>query len=74
MSKHITSKQIIKLIGSDHLELHRAIGYSYWYFRYDHKERDLFVIESVYTSRLKDMTIDQWVQLGKDFISRMEST
>ena len=71
MTNATNTKQIIKLIGSDKLELVK--GHGYWYFIYDDLEaKNLYSTESVYTMYLNSCSVDYWVNVGKDFVSRME--
>ena len=65
------ARQIINLIGSDKLELVRGSGY--WYFVYDDLLKpNRYDTQSVYTMYLRDLSIDQWVEIGKDFVKHME--
>lgn len=71
-SKATNSKQIIKLIGSDKLELVKGEGY--WYFIYDDIDaKNLYDTESVYTMYLNSMSIEIWVEIGQKFVARMEN-
>lgn len=70
-SKAKSSKQIIKLIGCSHLSLVRCVGEAYWYFVFDLPEHNIYETESVYTPRLNDMTVDQWVDIGKSFVDEV---
>ena len=65
----ITTKAILKAIDSPYLTLHKGDGY-YYFIYYD---LILWDTHSVYTNALNHLTLEQWVQDGKDFISRMEA-
>jgi hypothetical protein len=54
----IITKQIIKAIGSKHLELTKNAGDGYWYFIYDDKAGK-FDTYSIYTMYLNDMSVDR---------------
>ena len=69
MDKATNVKQIIKAIGCDKLELVRVVGHAYWYFCY--YDVDIYETESVYVPRLNRMTVDQWVEIGKDFVAKV---
>lgn len=68
-----TTKQIIKKIGSDKLELTKNAGDGYWYFIYDNKAAGKFDTLSIYVMYLNDMSIERWVEEGKDFVAKMEN-
>lgn len=68
-----SSKEILKIIGCDNLSLVYCTGEAYWYFVYDDIKNNKFETESVYTPRLKDMTVEQWVAVGKDFVNKIEN-
>jgi hypothetical protein len=67
-----STKQVIKAIGSDKLELVRGRGY--WYFIYDDVAKGLYDTKSVYVMHLRDMDFDQWVSDGREFVAKMERT
>jgi len=71
MTKINSTKHIIQLIDSDKLKLVNGVGY--WYFIYDDVKNNIFETSIVQTMCLKDMTIDQWVKLGKEFVSHVET-
>lgn len=72
-AKATSSKQIIKLIGSDKLELIKGDGY--WYFIYDDFIlNNRFDTHSVYVMYLNSMPVEDWVYVGKEFVRGMEST
>jgi hypothetical protein len=64
----ITIKTILKRIDSPCLTLQKGDGY--YYFVYD--SGDLWDTHSVYTNALNHMSLEQWVEDGKDFINRVE--
>lgn len=67
----ITAKQIIKAIGSQHLNLYRGNGYQYFIF--DDKARNFHECHSEYTMRLNDYPLDCWVEIGKSFVDECEA-
>ena len=71
MTNATNTKQIIKLIGLDNLKLVNGVGY--WYFIYDDVKNNIFETSVVQTMCLKDMPIDQWVKLGKEFVNHVET-
>lgn len=65
-------RQIIKLIGSDKLELVKGDGY--WYFVYDDfQAKGLYETSNVNVFLLNHLSVEYWVQLGKDFVKEMEN-
>jgi hypothetical protein len=65
-----TRSSILKLIGSDKLNLIKGVGY--WYFVYDDMPIGVFDTYPVYTMYLKDMSIGHWVEIGKKFVNLYE--
>lgn len=65
-----SAKQILKAINCDKLDLARGEGY--WYFVYDDTSKKLYETHSVYCCYLNQMTVDQWVEEGKDFVAKMQ--
>lgn len=59
----MNTKQIIKLIGCTKLSLSRCKDY--WYFIYDDIPNGIFETESVYTVNLKDLSLEEWISIGK---------
>lgn len=70
MSK-ITTKQVIKAVGSEHLEL--VAGNGYWYFIYDDVAKGRYDTMSIMTMRLGDLTVEQWAADGREFVAKMEA-
>jgi len=64
----MTRKQIIKKIGNPHLSLHAGKGY--FYFVFDKSDRE-FDERSVYTMRLNDLSLDRWVEEGKELLNEV---
>ena len=64
----MTRNQIIKKIGNPHLSLHAGKGY--FYFVYDKSDRE-FDERSVYTMRLNDLSLDRWVEEGKELLNEV---
>ena len=61
----MTRNQIIKKIGNPNLNLYAGKGY--FYFVYD--KGDVFDDRSVYTIRLNDLSLDRWVEEGKELLN-----
>lgn len=66
----LTTKKILKTINCPHLSLHQ--GVDYLYFMYDDK-KDLFDTWAVMVMKINDLTLEQWIEEGKEFIKRMEA-
>lgn len=64
----ITVKQILKRVSDPRLNLYKGDGY--WYFAFD--DGVMFETHSEYTMRLNDYGMDRWVEIGKNFIAKME--
>lgn len=62
----ITTRKILKAIGCPILNLYKGEGY--WYFVYDDLDRNVFETQSVYAVRLSDMSLETWVQEGREFV------
>lgn len=74
MSKRASNtKEILKSIGCDKIDLVRVVGEGYWYFCYDDVEANIFETKSVYTPRLNDMTLEQWTDIGKAFVDEINN-
>ena len=77
MTKPFTAKQILKAIGCDKLSFYRGAGY--WYFVYDDQANGgAYGSVSVYCAYLNQMSIERWVEEGRDAIktvltSRMDN-
>jgi hypothetical protein len=71
----ISTRQILKAIGSTKLELVHVARKGYWYFAYtDNRQgRMIYDTHSVYIPRLNDMPLDMWVADGKEFAQRMDA-
>lgn len=65
------TRQIIKKIGCDKLELVKGEGY--WYFCYDDVEKGIWETRSVMVVYLNHLTVDIWVEDGLDFVKEVES-
>ena len=65
----MTRKQIIKKIGSPHLSLYSGEGY--FYFVYDNGNPHAWGDHSVYVYRLHDMSLEQWIEEGKNFLQEV---
>jgi hypothetical protein len=68
----ITVKAILRAIGNDKLELFRGNGY--YYFTYDDLEvNKIWADESVYVCRLNHLDLNRWIEIGKEFINKVET-
>lgn len=64
-----SAKQILSKINCDKLALVRGEGY--WYFVYDTFEATkVYETKSVYCCYLNQMSLDHWVEEGKDFVEQ----
>lgn len=70
--KPFTSKQILKAVGSNNLELVKGEGY--WYFVYDDIENNIYETKSIYCMFLNQSSFDYWVSDGKDFVQEIKNT
>lgn len=64
--KRLTAIRILYEIGEPNLKLYTNRNDGYWYFVYD--DGKIFLDESVMTPRLRDMSLDKWVAIGKKFM------
>lgn len=64
-------RKIIKEIGNPYINLYKDVGY--WYFVYDDPANNLFETRSIMTPYLKNMSVEKWVEIGKDFVYEMEN-
>lgn len=62
----ITTRKILKAIGCPILNLYKGEGY--WYFVYDDLDRNVFETQSVYTVRLSNLPLEEWVREGREFV------
>jgi hypothetical protein len=69
--KTTSTKQVLKAVGNEHLDLVRGNGY--WYFVYDDLANGIYDTRSVYTMRLSDWTVEMWAEEGREFCAKMES-
>jgi len=69
--KSVSVYSIIKKLKNEHVSLVNGDGY--WYYVYDDEERGIFATESVYVMYLNSMTVADWVEIGKDFIKKVEA-
>ncbi len=67
-----SAKQILKAINCPHLDLTRGPDGGYWYFTYDDLLTGEYETKSIYCCYLNQMTVDQWVEDGKDFVAEMQ--
>lgn len=68
--KTTSTKQVIKAVGSDKLQLVRGAGY--WYFIYDDVANGIYETTSVMTMRLGDFTVEEWAADGREFVAKVE--
>lgn len=67
-----STKQVIKAIGCDKLEL--VAGKGYWYFIYDDVAKALYDTRSIPVYTLREASLEFWVAEGKEFVAKMEAT
>jgi hypothetical protein len=51
--------------GLTNIEFVRGEGYCY--FTYDDKARNIYECQSVYVPYVNSMSLDRWVEIGRDF-------
>lgn len=72
---NITTNQILKAVANKNVTLIK--GTCYWYFVYDSLDADLqsgiFETQSVMCKNLNHMSLEQWVDTGKQFVVDVES-
>ena len=72
MTKAFTSKQILKAIGNDKLNLYKGPGGGYWYFVYDDTDAGgAYGDVSVYCCYLNQMSFEKWVDRGQGAIEQV---
>ena len=64
----LTTRRILKEIGSPYLALYNGGGY--WYFAFHDGVE--FETHSVMVLRLRDLSLRQWVAEGREFLARIE--
>ncbi|MBO4228374.1 hypothetical protein GRB70_39370 [Bradyrhizobium neotropicale] len=62
---------VIHLIGDPCLNLYRALGKGYWYFKFD--DGGLSGTKAVLVKALNDRPLDTWVREGKVFAAEMRA-
>lgn len=79
-NRSIRRSQILKAIGCPHLKIDDYDGYFLWvYDTYPNENYDSFnsgfIYETIstYCHRLNDMSLDEWVRIGKDFVKEVET-
>jgi hypothetical protein len=65
--KRFTTKQVLQAIGEPHLQLIDAGGH--WCFVYNDKAAGVFDTYSIYTLRLNDFPLCDWVAEGRGFVA-----
>ena len=65
-----TTRQVLAAIGCPHLTLHNGKGY--WYFCYDDVAANKYETNSIYEMYLSHMSLEQWVEEGRDLVAKME--
>lgn len=66
-----SKSQVLKAINHPSISLDYITGHYYWSFVYDNGT--IYETSSVYTPRLSDMTVDQWVEEARSLIEKSES-
>lgn len=65
-------RSINKVFTEDKLPLELVKGEDYFYFQYDLPEQNIFETESVYVAKLNQLTKDEWIRLGRVFVTEIE--
>jgi hypothetical protein len=68
--KRFTTKQVLKAIGEPHLQLIDDGGC--WCFIYDDKTTGVFDTYRIYTMRLTDFPLCDWVGEGRGFVANVK--
>lgn len=71
MSTAASAALILKKIGNPCLTLHKGAGY--WYFMYDDTARKIYETRSVYVMFLTQMSVEEWIEEGADFVRWVET-
>lgn len=80
-NRRIRRSQILKKIGCPHLKLHDCDGYFLWVYDTYPDEYDItstenksyrYADQSIVVNKLSDMTLEQWVNDGKNFVQECE--
>jgi hypothetical protein len=69
-AKTFRSTDVTRAIGDPRLNL--IGGNGYWYFVFDDIPTGLYDTHSVYVMRLRDMTLERWIEEGTDFVDKMK--
>jgi len=65
-----TRAAILKALNDDRISL--EVGEDYFYFLYSEAGNDYYMDRCVYVSRLKHLSLEQWVEEGKAFIASID--
>jgi hypothetical protein len=68
--KRFTTKQVLKAIGEPRLQLIDAGGY--WCFIYNDKTAGIFETYNIYTMRLNDFPLCDWIAEGHGFVAAIK--
>lgn len=64
-----SAKQVLKAAGNpEHISLERVTGDGYWIFIYDDAASNIYETVSVYTMRLNDLMVEQWLAYIPDLL------
>lgn len=67
----IIETAINSTLRNPYINLYKGKGY--WYFVYDDPNADIYEQHTVCVYRLNDLTLDQWIKEGKDFVKEIEN-
>jgi hypothetical protein len=67
----IRKRDILRALDCAKLDLIRVVGHGYWYFQYDDPAAKIYETQSVYTVRLNDIKLSDWIAQGRDFLDAL---
>ena len=62
---------IVNAVNHPHLNLYKSENC--WYFVYDNADAGIYENRTVYVYRLNELTLDQWIDEGNDFVKEIEN-
>jgi len=65
-------RSVNRVFNEDKLPVELVKGEDYFYFQYNLPEQNVFETESVYVANLGQLTKDEWVRLGRQFVNETE--
>lgn len=64
-------KAVNSKLRNPYINLYKGEGY--WYFVYDDANGDIYEHHTVCVYRLNELTLDQWIEEGNDFVKEIEN-